>query len=474
MSEPLVVGAGAHRVGTGNPELDEVLRGGFPVGSINVIMGHPGTGKTVLAEQMLFANAVGPRPGVYLTTLSEPFAKVVSHLQTFTFYDEERMLSSVVYEDVGSGILEGGPAFVLERVGQLIRERQPRILVIDSFKALHDLAESQQSMRRMVSELAGLLSAYSVTTFLVGEYSEAELVEYPEFAVADGIIQLVRHPSGRRDERYLRVLKLRGSAYREGLHAFRIGAAGIRAFPRSVTPRVPTEYIAMDTRVSTGVAGLDRMLGGGLWAGSATLVTGSVGSGKTTLALTFAMAGLRQGEPSLFVNFQENPTQLARAIAALGLDPSELEGRGLHLLYSSPVEMQIDAIMVEIYRHVRAGLIRRVAIDGLGDLALAASDRERFHDYVYTLVQHLAAARITSAMTLEVGSGLPSNTARDAERFSSLSDAIIALEIDWRREPPRRTLRIVKARGMPHPLAAVPIQIERTGIRVLEEEVSNG
>lgn len=458
------------RVSTGQPQLDEILRGGFPVHSINIIMGPPGTGKTILVQQTLFHNARTGRPVVFLSTLSEPLAKVVGYLQHFDFYDESLMLDTVLYEDLGPGLLEQGVQYLIERVKQIIKEIGPAVLVVDSFKAVHDLAESPLAMRQLASELGGVLGAYDVTSFLVGEYAPEDVAGQPEFAVADGIIQLDRVSANKRDDRHLRVLKLRGTPYLEGSHSFAITSAGLQVFPRLVTPEVPQEYAIIGERVRTGIDGLDALMGGGVWRGSSTLVLGPAGAGKTTFGLGFAMEGATAGEPSLYVNFQENPTQLHRTIRSLGIDAGRYEDNGLFLQYESPVEMAIDAVVVALFQTIREHAIQRVVIDSLGDLSLAAESRERFHDYLYSIVQHFAANAVTSVFTLEGHPGLETVPTRAEARFSTLSDVMIALDIRPERDPPARTLRIVKARGIEHPLEARPMAIEAGGIRVLDRD----
>ena len=172
-------------------------------------------------------------------------------------------------------------------------------------------------------------------------------------------------------------------------------------YPRLVTPPVPPVYAEQKGRVSSGVDGLDEVLGGGLWRGANTLVIGEAGTGKTTLGLCFAAEGVCLGEPSLYLNFQENPIQLARMIRGLSLDRAELESKGLILRYSSPVELQIDSIIVDLVETVHSKGIKRVIIDALGDLSLAAGDADRFHDYVYSLVQHFSTSGVTSLMLME-------------------------------------------------------------------------
>ncbi|ADO72075.1 uncharacterized protein STAUR_4295 [Stigmatella aurantiaca DW4/3-1] len=317
---PSLSGGKLPRVPTGNPQLDAILGGGFPANSINILMGEPGSGKTILAERLIFANAeVGQRPILYLTTLSEPLEKVVRYLQQFGFYDEEKLTSgAIVYESIAQELEEQGIAAVVPKLKEIIKTLSPSIIVIDSFKAVHDLSTSVPDMRRMLYEVSGLLTAYETTAFFVGEYSEAQISIYPEFAVADGMVELARKKQGTRDERYLRVLKLRGSNYLEGLHAFRITSDGLEVFPRLTSPEVPLSYSVRDARLATGVKGLDTMLQGGVWAGSSTLIEGRTGSGKTTLALQFILEGLKRGDPASTSTSRRTPPSSRGSFKASG------------------------------------------------------------------------------------------------------------------------------------------------------------
>ncbi|MEP6652872.1 MAG: ATPase domain-containing protein [Myxococcales bacterium] len=467
-SSPNDISGGDHlaRILTGSPELDAILGGGFPANSINILMGEPGSGKTILAEKLIFANAgASDRPILFLTTLSEPLEKVVRYLQQFSFFDEEKLASgAIVYDSVARELEKDGILALVPKLKELIQTLSPKMIVIDSFKAVHDLSTSMPEMRRMLYEMSGLLTAYATTAFLVGEYSEDMISTLPEFAVADAMVELARKKQGTKDERYLRVLKLRGSDYQEGLHAFRITADGLEVFPRLTSPHVPLSYAINDTRVSTGVTGLDTMLQGGVWAGGATLVEGHTGAGKTTLALQFILEGLKRGEPGLYVNFQENPTQLARAIQSLGMDVAEAERKGLHLLYASPVELQIDSIIVELFRTIEKGAIRRVVVDAVGDLIGAASDLQRLYGYLYALVQHFVVKRVATFLTLETTAdgGKPMEG-----QLSALSDAILALRLERDGDIARRTLRIIKARGTNHDLNTRELQITSRGVSIV-------
>lgn len=464
---------GFRRISTGNPQADEILGGGFPANSINIIMGQPGVGKTIFAEQLVFHNVAGDRPVLYLTTLSEPLPKVVRYLQAFRFFDETRLVFDesapgpvVLYEEVGDALASEGIGALVRRVKEAIKTISPRIIVIDSFKAVHDLATTRLEMRHMIYELAGLLTAYDTTAFLIGEYAENALQEYPEFVVADAIVELVRYKLGMRDERYFRVLKLRGSGFREGLHAFRITENGLQIYPRLVTPGAAESYVLEDRRISTGVPGLDPLMGGGVWRGSTTLVAGPVGSGKTTIGLQFALAGIAADEPVLYVHLQENPTQIGRLLRGFGADEAQLRAGGLHLMYASPVELPIDSIVVETFRLIERTGVRRVIVDSAGDLAKAATDPERLYDYIYAFSQHLAVRNITGMLTYESSTLGEDGVLTGQTRISSMSDNVLLLGIEVGAQT-RRTLRVLKERASPHDQQVHELLIGTDGVRVL-------
>lgn len=453
------------RLSTGSRQLDEILGGGFPANSINILMGEPGSGKTILAERLMFANADdGGRPILFLTTLSEPLDKVVRYLQQFKFYDESKLAGTIIYDSVGEELAAEGVGMLVPRLKEAITTLNPKIIVIDSFKAIHDLSTSLPEMRRMLFEVAGLLTAYETTAFFVGEYNAEQIATYPEFAVADGMVELTRHKLGTRDERFLRVLKLRGSGYLEGLHAFRITPAGLDVFPRLVSPSSAPSYEALMERVPTGIPGLDQVLDGGLPRGRSTALLGSTGSGKTTCALQFVLEGVRRGENSLYVSFEENPTQLDTQIRSLDLASKDDRRDRLHFLYVSPVELQIDSIVARIFDTIRTHEIQRVVIDAVGDLLGAAVDPQRLHNYLYSLAQHLAVSGATGIFLYElIGRG------QDTEiRMSALADNILRLGVEFENGRGRRTLRVVKARGVRHALHEHEVRISERGVEVTQ------
>ena len=254
------------RVSGGSQRLNDMLGGGLPGNGINLIIGLPGSGKTILAQQYAFHNATPERPAIYLSTVSEPLEKILRYGQTLSFFDQRAIGTAVFYEDLGGTVNDEGLPGVLERISELLKERRPGMIIIDSFKALHPYARRDEDFRRFLHELAGRLSAFPVTSFWVGEYGHDEIAGSAEFAVADSILSLSVERAGGRELRVFQVLKLRGSDFLSGKHAYRLSGDGVEFFPRLADPVDQTPYQLDDVKISSGIKILDEMLGQGLLA----------------------------------------------------------------------------------------------------------------------------------------------------------------------------------------------------------------
>jgi circadian clock protein KaiC len=450
------------RIATGCAGLDEILNGGIPANTITVVMGAPGTGKTILAEKIAFYNATEEHPALYLTTLSEPLEKFIFHGQHYTFFDSTKVGKSVIYEDLGLTVRKAGIEKLLDIVTDLILRYKPGFLFIDSFKGLNELIQSNVERRTLIYDLATVLTAYSCTSFLIGEYSEQMTTDLPEFAIADVVLYVMKYSTNDREQRFLRVEKIRGSHSVPGLHAFSISENGIEMYPRLLSPRVVPVYQPKVERVNSGITGLDDMIDNGFWRGSTTLVAGPSGSGKTILALHFIKEGAVRGEPGLYVGFQENPSQMARIMLSLGWNATELlENSNFELMYRSPVEMQLDSVAAEVFERVRAGKVSRVVIDALNDLERCSIDRQRFADFIYALTQWFAVENVTCVMTAELRDMFEVHNVTD-EEISNMSDNLVLLGFTTGEEM-NRTIRIIKTRGSNHDNRQYFLEINEKG-----------
>jgi circadian clock protein KaiC len=265
----------------------------------------------------------------------------------------------------------------------------------------------------------------------------------PEFAVADAIISLSTTRVSERELRFLRVLKLRGSGFRGGEHAYRIGVDGIEVFPRLADEADVTGYMLDGVRVSSGIAALDEMLADGYWPGASTLCVGPSGSGKTLMALHFIFNGARQGERGVLATLQEHPAQLERIAAGFGWSLGE---DGVELLYRSPVDIYVDEWVYELLDAVERTGARRVLIDSLSDLQLAAPDSTRFREFIYSLVQRFSRQGVSVFMTSELPDLFQINRLFD-DGISHFADNVVLLQYVRERSSIRRALTVLKTRA---------------------------
>ena len=434
------------RLESGSERLDSILGGGFQLNAINLIVGPPGSGKTIVAQQYMFHNASEKGPALYLSTVSEPLEKLLRYGQSLEFFDSSAIGSKVFYDDLGQTLNDEGLSGVLGKLKEQLRELRPALLVIDSFKALRDYAPDEGTFRRFLHELAGLLTALPVTTFWIGEYDGAEPMRAPEFAVADAIVSLGADHGAAKVAFAIQVLKLRGSGFIGGKHAYRLSARGILVYPRMADNEAVASYELNLERTTSGVTLLDQMLSDGLRQGSSTLIAGPSGSGKTLLGLHFAFAGARLGENCVLATFQENPVQLERVLQGYSWS---LEEPGIELMYRTPIDLYLDEWVYDLLDVVDRTGASRVVIDSLGDLRAVCLDEVRFREYVYSLLQRCASRNVGVTMTQEVNE-LFGLTRLSEFGISHLSDNVVLLQFLRGDSEIKRAVTVLKTRGSSH------------------------
>ena len=447
---------GLSTLATGVPGLDTVLGGGLPEYSFNLIAGGPGGGKTTLAHQIMFANAALERRAIYFTVLGEPPLKMWRYQQLMSFFDPKKVDDIIHFVNLSEEVLEKDLSKVLESIVREVEQTSPGIVVVDSFRtvirAMTSSETGEAELQDFVQRLAVYLSGWEATTFLIGEYSESEIRDNPVFTVADGILWLYQSIERNSVVRKLQVMKMRGQASIPGLHTFRITSDGIQVFPRMIKRLdVPTRGVPR-RRVSTGVAGLDEMLGGGVRAGDSILVSGPAGSGKSVLGAQFIAEGVRQGEPGVIVVFEEHPQEYLDRAGSLGFGLEKMVGEGkLKVIYLRPLDLSVDETLQEIQDSVGAVQAKRVVIDSLSgfELALAPTFRQDFRESLYRLVGALTGTGVTVLMTVEQTES-STELRFSAHEVSFLSDEIIMqryVEVDSQL---LKVMAVVKTRSSDH------------------------
>ncbi|MBI4498691.1 MAG: circadian clock protein KaiC [Chloroflexi bacterium] len=462
------------RISTGNDRLDGILQGGIPEYSVIFIAGLPGTGKTILSQQALFANARANRTGLYLSTISEPVIKVLRFLQGFTFFRQTDFGKQVIYGDLGSVLRREGPDGLLRQLEGLVREHRPSLLVIDSFKVLRESFADPLTFRAFTSDLAVRLSTWEVTTLLVGEYSDADIQSGPEFAIADGIVYLYGTEEAEKQKRFLRVMKMRGTAFFAGEHFFDLSDQGIDVFPR-MSPEVVGEYAVPGTRTGSVIAGLNAMLNGGVYESTTTLISGGTGSGKTLMALSFLAAGAMSDQPGLMVSFEESSKQMTRNAQAFGWDLEGWQHRGiLDLFHVSPSELDVDRHAYVIKERADRMGAKLVAIDSISAFEATVPNLSKYQSYLWAISDYFKRKGITAFLTTEIPVPFEA-LAISTRNVSFVADNIIFLRYVELGGEVKRVVGVLKMRGSRHDVAlreyiieapriAVGARLEQTGL----------
>jgi circadian clock protein KaiC len=443
------------RIPSGVRGMDDILGGGVPEFSFNIIAGTPGCGKTTLAHQIVFANATEKKPALYFTVLGEPAMKMLRYQQQFAFFDDAKLGKAIRFTNLAEVILEKDLDAVYQEIVKEVAAVGPSLVVVDSFRTVVRkamLGGTEVKMQVFVQRLAQFLTSWEATTFLVGEYAPEEVKDNPIFTIADGLFWLSQVPERNSVVRKLQIMKLRGQESVPGLHTIRISEHGLQAFSRTLGLISKRALPARRRRLSIGIPALDKMLGGGILQGDSLLIAGPSGTGKSALATQFIAEGLRRGEPGIIAVFEERPNGYSERAAGFGLDLKTPQEKGkLEILYLRPLDLSVDETMQELLEAIERIGAKRLAIDSLVgfEMALAPGFRADFRESLYRMIGALTGAGITILSTVEVEDTF---TAMPFSHYaiSFLTDDIIRLryvEIDGQL---RKVMVVVKMRGGNH------------------------
>jgi circadian clock protein KaiC len=452
-----------NRLATGIPGLDAVLGGGLPEFSFNLLAGPPGSGKTTLAHQLMFALATPARSALYFTALGEPPLKMLRYQQQFGFFDNEQVNRSIRFINLGDDTAAGDVGRVLSRIADEVKRYSPALVFIDSFRSVllagHQAGATIDS-QQFILELGWLLVSWNATTFLIGEYP-VEGDSSPIFSIADGLIWLRQTTQRNSVVRKMEIVKMRGLATLPGLHTFRISAEGVRVFSPTVLPTDSTRQRSLP-RLRMGIDGLDEMMDGGLPRGYSLLVAGPSGSGKSILAASFLAEGARAGETGIIAAFEQ------RSHRARGPVVADLIASGrIGVIDTRTLTLSVDEIAMLLIEDIQRLEASRIVIDSLSgfELALAPTFRDDFRESLARMLAALTNTGVTVLMTSELEDRYyelgfsPYGTA-------FLTDSIIMqryVEIDSRLE---RVMAVVKMRASRHSNELHLFHIDDSGIKI--------
>ncbi len=437
------------KIKTGIARLDDILGGGIPELSVNFIAGPPGSGKTVLAQNMAFNLAREGMRTLYVTTLSESQFKVVRNLSFFSFFDEGLLGERVLFRDISEVLRLGGLSEALGAVDSAVREFRPHLLMIDSFKAMRDLCERESEFRSFVFELATRLSVWEVTSFFLGEYELEELSRLSEFAVADGILYLCGDREVHSRKRYLRIVKMRASGHDLEEHVFRIGKRGIEVFPRLRPEASKLTRHSFKERKGFGIPWLDELCGGGLPEGTLTLLVGDSGVGKSLLGLKFLFEGALRGERGLFISFEEPVSQLVANASSLGWDLRPfMRERLLRINFVSPIGLDLDIHGSWILSFLQRERIERLFVDSLTVFERNVSSAAKYKDFLWALSNLMKCVGTTAVFAVLSHGGMEGVVSGTG--VSSLADNIVLMRYREAGGEVRKVLTVLKMRGSSH------------------------
>ncbi len=457
---------------TGVPGLDEIVGGGLPEYSFNIIAGGPGCGKTTLAHQIVFANATPERPAVYFTILGEPAIKMLRYQQQYEFFDQDKLINSVRFVNLSQVVLEKDLNAVMEEIVKEVEAARPAIVVVDSFRTVVIKSQAgskgEWELQSFVQQLALHLASWQATTFLVGEYAPEDMHANPVFTVADGLFWLSQAVERSSIVRKMEIMKLRGQGSVPGLHTFRITSAGLQAFSRTLGLTWKKAKASARERLSTGIPELDRMLGGGIPEGDSILVAGPSGTGKSVLATQFMAEGIRRGEKGVIAVFEERPSEYAVRASSFGLDLKAAQQEGkLSILYLRPLDLSVEETMQELVDAVRKIGAKRLMLDSLSgfEMALASGFRQDFRESLYRLISALTGIGVTILSTVEVEDSFTAMPF-SAYAVSFLADDLIRLRYVSIESQLRKVLVVIKMRGGAHSNDIREYEITSTGLKL--------
>ncbi|MES2596774.1 MAG: circadian clock protein KaiC [Verrucomicrobiota bacterium] len=442
---------------TGIQGLDEVTGGGLPRGRPTLVCGGAGCGKTMLALEFLVRGAMQfDEPGVFMM-FEENAAELTANVRSLGFdldklTKQKKIFLDHVYidrsefEETGEYDLEG----LFIRLGHAIDTIGAKRVVLDTVEALFSGLTNHAILRSELRRLFRWLKDRGVTAIITGEKGEESLTRYGlEEYVADCVIVLDHRVQGQISTRRLRVLKYRGTAHGMNEYPFLIGERGFSVLPIT---SLSLDHGATKEFLSTGIRGLDEMLDNkGVYRGSSVLVSGSAGTGKSSIAAKMVEAACARGERALLFAYEESASQIMRNMQSIGINLEHWVKKGLLRIHASRPTLQgLEQHLVHMYDVVREFRPSVVAVDPISNLSLEREDME-VKATLMRLIDYLKKDGVTAVFTSLTSGGSLNSAPEDSQvGVSSLTDTWLLLRNLEHNGERNRTLYVLKARGISH------------------------
>lgn len=450
---------------TGIPGLDTVLGGGLPAGSLYLIQGLAGSGKTTMAAQIGFHHARQGKKVLVLTLLGESHAKMINHFASFSFFDRSLVGKEVVFFSAYASLVKGGLRDLLQLIVGTMAEQQPQILIIDGFRSIRNSTATDLALAEFMHSVNSLVASMGCTTFLISPV-EGNVTDN-ENTLVDGVIELGQYRQGMGVIRELQVYKIRGAKHLLGKHVFEVRAEGVVVYPRfealATNGRPPS---AEGVLMSVGIPSWDERIGGGVVKGSITCLLGSPGVGKTMMGLHFIGEGLKNGENCLIVGFHESPDALIQKARNVSIElQTYVENGQLQVIWQLPLEILVDDLASRMLACIRENKVSRLLIDGVEGLDNLIMHPERSRVFLVALSNELRLHRATVYITEQLHyfrNGAPGANSSS----SALYENIMLLEYFSAADINHRRISVMKLRQNNYDPSNRVLTISREGMKV--------
>jgi circadian clock protein KaiC len=452
------------RITTGVRNLDALLQGGFPKGATSIVGGTPGAGKTTLVQQICFHNASPKQRVLYFNTLSEPTAKTIRYMSQFGFFDRGKLADSVEFVDLGVMLRVQGVDDVSQLVMAHLKRVKPSIVVIDSFKVFEDLTGSKEELRKFTYELAVNLMAWETTTFLIGEYGASDIQTNPLFSIVDGLVMVTQRMESGEQQRFVQIVKMRGTSHSRDEHPFVIAEGGVEVFAPRVTIR-REDRGPSGARCLTGISKLDELLGEGIPRGSSLLIAGVAGTGKTMLSLEFVYRGAIAGEKGIVFSFEETEERLRASARGLGWNlDREIERGMVEIVFIPQPDILVEGHLEMMRERIEALGAQRVAVDSLSVFLHKVKDPQIAREKTFQVASLVQNAQAVGFLATDIPYG-----SEQISRFGveeTVVDGVILLSSTSEGLERHRYLEVYKLRNTAHLKGRHDMLIGEGGITV--------